>query len=163
MCGALRLLLHAPKSDVRHPGVRRRAAPGRWAVTFAVTDVAEKRAAFGDTLLLLRINWIPASRWASRVVTRWFTGALHEGVRAVPIAAPLPDIADHVVKLVAVWRKRFNRGCSCKAVSSGVAIREISLPGIGHVFSIDGIGVAPGKFLLFESAARGELPFGLGG
>ena len=82
--------------------------------------------------------------------------------RRIPIAGPLPDIADHVVQPVAVRRKRRHRRRALKAVAAKILARKFALPGIGHVLAVGRELVAPGKLGAVEPAARGELPFGLG-
>src|SRR5580704_16803374 len=71
-----------------------------------------------------------------------------------PVGGPLPDIADHVVDAVAVGRKcRYGRR-AIKTVLAAVFMREIALPGIGHVLDAGRELIAPGELGAVEPAAR---------
>lgn len=48
------------------------------------------------------------------------------------------------------------------AVFCGVFIGEIALPDVAEMLAVGGEIVAPGVEFLFETAAGGEFPFGLG-
>src|ERR1700675_5183600 len=50
-----------------------------------------------------------------------------------PVGRPLPDIADHVVHAIAIGRERGHRRRAIEAVLAAVLVREIALPGVGHV------------------------------
>src|SRR3984957_10499037 len=80
----------------------------------------------------------------------------------VPVAGPLPDIADHVVKAVAVRRKGFYRRGAVVTVEMKVMQREIALPGVGHLSAAGPEFIAPGQLGAIEAAARGELPLRFG-
>src|SRR5205814_9451067 len=79
------------------------------------------------------------------------------GVVAIPVGAPLPDVAGHVVQAVAVGRERADRRRPLEAVLLGVVVGEFSLPGVGHVLAAGLELVAPGVGLAFQAAAGGEL------
>ena len=81
-------------------------------------------------------------------------------LRSIPIGGPLPDVADHVVKAIAVRWKSADRRRALVAVVFQIFVREFALPGIGHVFAVRREFIAPGKLGTLEAAARGELPFG---
>src|SRR5438874_13188424 len=72
--------------------------------------VAKKRAAPMDALLLVRL-----SRIKSRIRPLWiardsaFVGERLVVIRAIPIAAPFPNVAGHVVKPITITWKRFHR------------------------------------------------------
>ena len=80
----------------------------------------------------------------------------------VPISGPFPDIADHVVEAVAVWRKCRHRRGAVKAVVAAVFVRKVALPGVSHVLAAGREFVAPGELGTVETATRGEFPFGFG-
>src|SRR5215475_9503773 len=81
--------------------------------------------------------------------------------RPVPIAGPLPDIADHVVEPVAVWLETADRRGPAIAVLVRVVDGEDALPGIGDRLAL-GIERARPIILAVATAARGELPLRLG-
>src|SRR5215831_18836945 len=81
--------------------------------------------------------------------------------RPVPIAGPLPDIADHVVEPVAVWLETADRRGPAVAVLVRVVDGEDALPGIGDRLAL-GIECARPIVLAVASAARGEFPLRLG-
>src|SRR6185295_5375506 len=76
---------------------------------------------------------------------------------------PFPDVSRHVEKAIHIWGELGYRRYSCVTVERGVANGKLALVDIGHPFPA-GIELAPpGIGLLFQAAARGEFPFGLGG
>src|SRR5262245_934310 len=79
----------------------------------------------------------------------------------VPVARPLPHIADHVEEPVAVRGKAAYRCGACIAVLFGVVDRENALPGIGDGLAVLVVGLAPILAIIF-AAARGEFPLCLG-
>jgi hypothetical protein len=50
-------------------------------------------------------------------------------IGAIPVAAPLPDVARHVVEAVAILGKRFYGRDARKAILAGILDRELSLVG----------------------------------
>ena len=63
-----------------------------------------------------------------------------------PIRGPFPDIADHVVKTVAIRRERTYRRGMLVTVEGLVFSGKVTLPGIRHMAAIAGEFVAPGVF-----------------
>src|SRR5262252_4406176 len=82
-------------------------------------------------------------------------------LRLVPVARPLPGVADHIVEAVAVGRECAHRRRSREAVASEILPGEFALPIIRHVAAWRRI-IAPRKFRSFKSATRRELPFRFG-
>ena len=145
---------------------RFRMARGR-AVAAAVVRRAQMRAAFDDFAgdLDLRLAGVVAVFFAA--AARIFRNAARfRRVGLVllrkPVGRPFPDIADHVVHAIAIGRKRRHRRRAVKTVLAAVLVREIALPGVGHVLAAGRELVAPGELGAVEPAARGELPFGFG-
>src|SRR3954467_6488494 len=79
----------------------------------------------------------------------------------IEVARPFPDIADHVMKPVAVGREGHDWRCALEAVLREVLARELALPDVGHVTAAGSQFVAPGELRLVEPAAGGELPLRL--
>ncbi len=75
---------------------------------------------------------------------------------------PLPDVADHVVEVVAVRRERANWRGACIAVEPEVLPREPSLPGVGHPPPAGSLLLAPRESRPLQATACGKLPLGLG-
>src|SRR5262249_28244986 len=80
----------------------------------------------------------------------------------VPVARPLPHIADHVEEPVAVRGKAADRRGACIAVLFGIVDGKDALPGIGDGLAILVVGLAPILAVIF-AAARGIFPLSLGG
>src|SRR5258707_10666222 len=51
----------------------------------------------------------------------------------IPVGGPFPDVADHVVQPVPVWRESSHWRRAFKAAGLGVLARKFTLPGVGHV------------------------------
>src|SRR5262245_19177160 len=81
--------------------------------------------------------------------------------RAIPIARPLPNVADHVVETIAVRLEAADRRGGGVAVLIGVVDGEDALPGIGDRLAVT-IKRARPVVLAVAAAARGELPLRLG-
>ena len=77
------------------------------------------------------------------------------------VGRPLPDISDHVVDSIAVWRKRSDRRCVLKAVLLQVLLWKRALPGVGHLLAARRELVTPSVFRAIKPAARGKLPLSL--
>src|SRR3954447_3196447 len=77
--------------------------------------------------------------------------------RAIPVACPLPHIADHVVEPVAVRREASDRGGAGMIVLIAVEYREETLPGIRDRLAFR-IVSARIIVLAVAAAARRELP-----
>src|SRR5262245_60907616 len=115
--------LGAAKSYVRRTCVRRRPAPRAGPVALAIIDAAEKGPAFGDALGGVGIAGVEALLRSLGIFAKALARQLDMGVRPVPVAGPLPDIAGHVVEAVAVGRKGLHRRGAGKAVLRGVLHR----------------------------------------
>src|SRR5207248_9377295 len=100
----------APEPQVAGGGVDRLALTGRWPVTQAVTGGTQMRAALDDLARQVRA-------WAGRYALCWRAdaGVARRAARRLAccpmtrgevITRPLPDIADHVGKAIAVDRER---------------------------------------------------------
>src|SRR5271166_6034043 len=91
----------------------------------AILVGAKKRPAFLNTLFLCRLGWIECHFRALRV-SRDVAGLskLFEIIGAIPVAAPLPDVAGHVVEAVAICRESAHRRNAREAVLAGVLGRE---------------------------------------
>ena len=85
------------------------------------------------------------------------------GVGAIPVRAPLPDIARHVIKPVAVFGITFHRGAADVPIHRVVFIGKGAKPDIGFCGPLIGIFVTPCERLPLKSAPGREFPFGLGG
>src|SRR5262245_56759475 len=75
----------------------------------------------------------------------------------IPIARPLPDIADHVVEPVSIWWEAADGCYACIAVLFGVEDRKDALPTIGNGLAILVEGLAP-ILSLIAAASRGIFP-----
>src|SRR5215467_11208824 len=81
----------------------------------------------------------------------------------VPIAGPLPDISGHVVEAVSIGRiLRYGRDAD-ETVLAGIFLRKRSLVCVGHVLAAHAELFAPNEWFSGATAARGKLPFSLGG
>src|SRR5262245_55371253 len=95
---------HTPKADVSHPRVRAAPVAGARAVAGAVAVVAQERAALLDALRHERPGRVNRAV-RSRRIDREPAGALAIQVALVPVGAPFPDVAGHVVEAAAVGRE----------------------------------------------------------
>ena len=84
-------------------------------------------------------------------------------IRAIEIAAYLPNITSHVIEAVSIRRKGTNRSSAFVPILSRVPSRKPSLEAIGHPLFIGFRIVAPGEHCVFETPTSGQFPFGLGG
>src|SRR4029077_61112 len=80
----------------------------------------------------------------------------------IPVARPLPDIADHVVEAVAVGRERGYGRSALEAVFIEILTREFTLPGIRHVLATRRELVAPRKLGALDPATGAECALRLG-
>src|SRR5262249_30363281 len=117
---------HTTKTDVRGAAVRGSlaAAPGK--VAHAIQVAAQERSAALNPFLDPRLHRIVTVVWAFRVALE----SRPVGVGPVPVGAPFPDVAGHVVQPVTVGRKRLDRGRPAEAVLERVLVRETPLPDI---------------------------------
>src|SRR2546425_5689258 len=90
-----------------------------------------------------------------------FAGPFPVQVDLIPVAAPLPDVAGHVVQPVAVGRESLDRRGAFVAVGSGVLVRKLALPEIGMNVGVGRLVIAPDVGFIVQSAARRELPLSL--
>ncbi len=111
----------------------RRATPRRGAISFTVIRMAEKRSALGDTAFHSRNCGRRRVAWNDLFALRGLRadgiaadltalGALGKGIGSIDVAAPVPDIAAHVVKPVAVRGKGTDRLSSCESVRGVTAV-----------------------------------------
>src|SRR6266404_2831771 len=90
-----------------------------------------------DTLFLVRlrrVEWCFRSFGIDCQATPF--GELRIIVWPVPIAAPFPNVAGHVVKAVTIGGKFRDRCDPGVAIFASVFHREFALPGVGHPFSV---------------------------
>src|SRR5262249_20321018 len=81
----------------------------------------------------------------------------------IPVGAPLPDIAGHVVQTVAISRERFDWRRARVAVFCRVVVPGVALEGIALRMLVGERLIAPDVLLALQAASRGEFPLGLGG
>src|SRR5262245_26078520 len=75
-------------------------------VTRTILLVAKKRAAAMNTFLLVRLSRIKRRVRSSRIARdSSFVGQALVVIRPIPIAAPFPNVAGHIVKPIAIRRK----------------------------------------------------------
>src|SRR5438876_7794675 len=89
-----------------------------------------------DTFLLVRLRGIKCRIGTLRIVRDpSFVRQRLVIIGAIPIAAPFPDVAGHVVKAVTVRRKRFYRRDASIPIFNRVFDRKFSLPRVRHPFT----------------------------
>src|SRR5208283_2934683 len=128
------------------------------AIAAAVIRCAEVRAALQDSardsdVRLARVEaliLLPTARVSRNAACLICIRLMSSGV---PVARPLPDIADHVADTVAVRRECHHRGGARETVFAKIFVRKVALPGIGEMFAVGREFVTPGEFGLRESAA----------
>src|SRR6478672_7159571 len=97
-----------------------------------------------DALLLVRLRWIQWRIWPLRIARdSAFVCERFIVIRAIPIAAPFPYVAGHVVKTVAILRKRFHRCDAGVTVFARILHWKFSLPRVGHPFAAGTKFIAP--------------------
>ncbi len=99
---------------------------------------------------------------AGRVDEHTPVGGQGVGLRQEPVAAPLPDVAGHVVQAVAVGRERLHRRRALVSIFRRIFIREVALEVVALRMVFVERFVAPDVLLAFQAAARRALPLGLG-
>ena len=113
--------------------IRRCATPRRGAIAFTIIRMAEKRSTLGDTAFHSRNCGRRRVAWNDLFALRGLRadgiaadltalGALGKGIGSIDVAAPVPDIAAHVVKPVAVRGKGTDRRSSCESVRGVIAV-----------------------------------------
>src|SRR5262245_40491418 len=80
----------------------------------------------------------------------------------IPIARPLPHIANHVIEPIAVRLEASDGGGAGVSVLLSVDYGEDPLPGVGDRFAVGVEGAAP-VVLAIATATRGIFPLCLGG
>src|SRR6266704_3629016 len=120
-----------PKADMAGGCVDRLGVACGGTVTPAVVRCAEMGAALDHLAgnLDVRLAGIVAcGLGASAGVFRDTAGFRRIGLMllGVPVGGPLPDIADHVVNAIAVWRERGDRRCALEAVVVQVLPRKFT-------------------------------------
>src|SRR5688572_7067447 len=107
-----------------------------------------------DALLFVRLGRIKRRIRAARIPGSFVhLRQLGVVIGSIPIAAPLPDVAGHVVEAVTVGRKLRYRREARIAVVGGVLDRKLSLPGVGHPLAVWTKFVAPDKGLARQATA----------
>src|SRR5207245_4444484 len=74
-------------------------------------------------------------------------------VRPIPIVAPLPNVARHVINPVAVGRETGNRGGATETVGLRVFIWETALPDVRLPFSVGRLRFAPNVRFAIQASA----------
>src|SRR5262249_37149009 len=87
---------------------------------------------------------------------------LREIVRTIPVCAPLPNIAAHIVKAKAVRRERFDWRSALVAVFHAVLPGKTALPDVRRPLAIRLQLVAPCEPLSIQPAARRKFKLGFG-
>src|SRR6516165_752382 len=123
----------------------------------AIIGSAQERAALDDAARRLARGQCQILQFGSARINR----LLPRVTRPIPIARPLPDVADHVVEPVAVRLEAADRRGGGIAVLVGVVDGEDALPGIGDRLAFGIEGTRP-IILAVATAARREFPLRLG-
>src|SRR5262249_5423305 len=126
-------------------------------ISRAIIGSAQKRAALDDAAWRLAGGQCQLLQFGSARISR----RLARVTRPIPIARPLPDIADHVVEAVAVRLEAADRRGPGLAVLVRVVAREDALPAVGDRLALGIEGTRP-VVLAVATAARGEFPLRLG-
>src|SRR5262245_43187097 len=117
---------------MRHAGVGAVAVTGTRAIARAIAVVAEERAA---TMGPQPLEWprrVGAVLGSCRIDDESETGPLSIELAPIPVGAPLPDIAGHVIKPVAVGWERPDGSRPDEAVTGRVEAGELALPDVGE-------------------------------
>ena len=152
----------------------RRATPRRGAIAFTVIRMAEKRSTLGDTAFHSRNRWRGRVAWddffalcgfrAGGIATDLAAlGALGKCIGAINVAAPVPDIAAHVVWPIAIRGKGADRRSSCESVRGVVAIWELTRPAIQHEAPARPFLIAPRVAVSLVASSCRKFPLRLGG
>src|SRR5262245_51624477 len=130
---------HAPETGMRQARVRRRLHPGARPIAHAVKIAAQIRPTALHSLHHTRFIWVKAFVRPRGVFAR----TIRVIIRHVPVRAPLPHVARHVIESVTVRRKRFHGRGAAKAIGLRVLVRELSLPDIRLPLAIGHLLVSP--------------------
>src|SRR5215469_1269667 len=106
--------------------------------------IAKKRAAAMNAFLFVRLRRIGRRIW-SLWITRdsAFVCKRLVIVRAIPVTAPFPHVAGHVINTVPIWWKRFHGRNPGVTVFASIFHWKFPLPGVGHPFAAGAKFVAP--------------------
>src|SRR5262249_10847500 len=126
-------------------------------IACAVVGSAQKRAALDDAAWRLAGGQCQILQFGSARINR----VLARVTRAIPVARPLPDVADHVVEAVTVRLEAADRRGPGVAVLVRIVDGEDALPGIGDRLALR-IERARPIVLAVATAACGEFPLRLG-
>src|SRR5450755_2117172 len=126
--------LHAAEADVITAGVNVPFAARSHHVTGAILIRAEERTAAMHPLGLVIAGIVAGGRTLRIAYYRTATRQLEPRiiVRPIPVAAPLPHVARHVVKSVAVRRELCDRCDAGKAIRARVLHRKLAFINIRH-------------------------------
>src|SRR6266568_1718877 len=157
----------APEADMACRGVDRLSMARGRTIAAAIVGCAQMRAAFEHLAWYLDVRLTRVVARGLESAARIFRNAarlrcIRFVLLRIPIARPLPDIADHVVNAVAVGRECDDGRGSLEAVRAKILARKFALPGIRHVLTARCQLIAPGELSAIEAAACGEFPLGLG-
>src|SRR6266508_2825498 len=133
-----------------------RLARGR-TIPRAVVGSAQERAALDDAAWRLAGSQCEVLQRGSAGIDR----CLARVTRAIPIARPLPDIADHVVEAIAVRLEAADRRGPGVTVFVRIVDGEDALPAVGDRLALGVEGARP-VVLALATAARSEFPLRLG-
>src|SRR6185312_9699662 len=135
---------------MRHAGIRRAAHAGARPVVETVTHATEEGPAAMNAFRRAhqRVETVRRTDW---VLDGAAVGVALVSIRQKPVAAPLPDIAGHVVEAVAVGRKGLHRRGAGEAVLEAVAVRKISLEVVALRALLGERLVAPDVFLVLQA------------
>src|SRR5215813_5302464 len=157
-----RMSIDGAESGVGTAAVHRAFAAAADQKTRAVLIAAREGSALLHALRdarFLRIETTVRPFWVFHDALR---RELLEIIGPVPIRAPLPDVAGHVIKPEVIRRKRGDRRRSAVTIFDGVLRREASLIDVRHPFTAGLQFVAPGIKFSVQPSARGEFEFGFG-
>lgn len=135
-------------------------------VSSAVSIAAQERSTSVDPFLLVGFHGIKTIRWALGVPSDLAAGVESRVVIvSVPIAAPFPHVATHVVKSKGVWSVLAGWGDACETIQGAIATldRESALVDVRLVFLVELDLVTPSIQLAGFAASCCKLPFCFGG
>src|SRR5690606_2895880 len=81
----------------------------------------------------------------------------------IPVAAPFPYIACHVVEAIAIRRERCNWSSLYETILLCILVREDSFPTVGLCFVCVHVFISPGVDVTCETSSCSPFPFGFGG
>ena len=133
-------------------GVRAGFHPRRRPIAGAVKFAAKKRTTTGDSLGRVGLVRVETGRRPLGIIL-WTLPVI---VCPVPIHAPFPHVAGHVVQSIAVGGKLSDRGRHAEAVLGGVLIRKAALPKVGDAFFVRLEFLTPDVFFSVETTPGGK-------